>query len=98
MPRAPTLTRLLLLIAITLLAVAPSGCLGCSGEPGPLDADTLRQRFPEQASQVLSTGRVLVSDLDGFTMKRPDGDPSVGHAGLVARLPRRAADAVRFEL
>src|SRR4051812_1535824 len=92
------LARAALVAFLLLLIGAPSGCVGCGGEPESRDAGLLRLRFPEQAKQVLEGSAAFAEQLDGFSLDLPTAEPPAEHRGLQAKLPRMGGDAVKFEL
>lgn len=91
------LRRLALLAFVWLFAVAPSGGLGCSGEPArPLSeaASALRLRFPDQAAAVLERDEDFVEAGERFVVRAP------AQAGtwrrLQVELPRDGGGVIRF--
>jgi hypothetical protein len=95
----PTLARAALAACVLVLVAAPSGCVGCGGEPESRDADVLRLRFPEQAKQVLDGSETFVPIAEGFAIDLPaTAEIPAGHRGLTVHLPKNGSEPVRFAL
>ena len=89
--------RLVLFIVVLLIALGCSGCLGCSGDPalaGSAPASVLRQRFPDQAAQVLEQGEAFVATSEGFALDTPSGQSGWGAVSVT--LPRNGQEAIRI--
>ncbi|MFO0755207.1 MAG: kelch repeat-containing protein [Byssovorax sp.] len=94
----PAFARAALVAFITALVLAPSGCVGCGGEPESHDADVLRLRFPEQAKQVLEGTEPFAEVAGGFTLDVPTERLPYEHRSLRVTLPRLGTDAVHLDL
>ncbi len=94
----PFLVRVLLLAFVLLFASAPSGCVGCGGEPETSEAHTLRAAFPEHAALVLENAYALRPAGEGFALAPEDHARVARLRGLELRLPAVGSAGVRFEL
>ena len=84
-----SISRFVLLVLVFLIVVGSNGCLGCGGEPEVAEvapASALRQRFPEQAAQVLEQDEAFVATDEGFALEAPNGRGAWQGVGVT--LPR----------
>ncbi|WP_437684007.1 Kelch repeat-containing protein [Sorangium sp. So ce131] len=97
-PRLPRLdrgreSRCGLLLCLSLVA-------SCAAEPGSPGAAALRDRFPDQAAEILERRDALVAVAEGFAVQSTSrGTAAWQRRGdLRAVLPRRGEDVFRFRL
>lgn len=97
MRSAAPLHRFALFALVLLLTFAPSGGLGCSGEPAspPVEAaSTLRLRFPDQAAKVLEQNQAFVGTEEGFMVRASAGAGAWRHVEV--ELPRDGGGTIRL--
>jgi len=82
--RSERLPLLVLVLGVLFVLVVVGGC-GTGTEVS--EVDTLRQRFPEQASKLLEGGAPFAATDEGFVVVRPPGT-SASH-GVRASMPRQ---------
>ena len=110
-PKESRSRRSLLLLSVLLLGMGSNGCLGCSSETAApsvsasasasasakASAKALRQRFPDQAAEVLEQGEALgfVATEEGFALTAPPAQGALSNEVSV-NLPRDGRGAIRL--
>src|SRR4051812_13734936 len=77
-----------------LIILVAGTMASCTGEPEAPPGASLRERFPEQAAQILQGSEAFVATEEGFALRAPPGKET--RRGMDVVMPRSGAGAIHL--